>query len=200
MKIKTCGLFRQEDITFANILQPDFIGFVFAPSKREIHISQAYEYKKHLVDSIQVVGVFVDSPKERILEIIQAGLIDIIQLHGNESEEYIAELKALCNAPIIKAVRVQNIHDIHTTTLADYMLYDSGSGGSGLCFDWRFLDEIHNTKPYFLAGGINANNLAQAISHKPYAIDVSSGIESQGIKDFEKMAHIIHTIRGNAHE
>lgn len=197
MKIKICGLSREEDIIFVNELKPDFIGFVFAPSKREIDITKAYKLKKILIDSIKVVGVFVNSPKERIRDIIKEGIIDIIQLHGKENEYYINELKNLCNTTIIKALRVQNMQDINIDTIADYILYDS-SGGSGLCFDWSLLSQYHKDKPYFLAGGINESNISQAIKLNPYAIDVSSGVETKGIKDFNKMAYIIRTIRENS--
>ncbi|WP_394990791.1 phosphoribosylanthranilate isomerase [uncultured Helicobacter sp.] len=196
MRIKTCGLFRQEDIAFANTLKPDFVGFVFAPSRRQISFAKARELKKHLIDSIQVVGVFVDSPKERIYEIAKEGVIEMIQLHGEESEEYISELKVLCGLPIIKAVRVRNVQDLGVVSSgADYMLYDAPNAGSGVCFDWGFLEGFCAKKPYFLAGGIATDNLTQAMRLKPYAIDVSSGIESHGLKDFEKMAHIIRVVR-----
>lgn len=195
MKVKTCGLFRQEDIVFANVLQPDFVGFVFAPSRRQIDIAMAQKFKEALLDSIQAVGVFVNAPKEEIAQIARLKVIDMIQLHGDESEEYISELKVLCDLPIIKAVCVRSVRDLGVVDGADYMLYDALNAGSGMRFDWGLLEGFCAKKPYFLAGGINAQNLVQAMRLDSYAIDVSSGIESHGFKDFEKMAHIIRTVR-----
>lgn len=199
MKIKTCGLFRHEDIAFANALKPDMVGFVFAKSRRAVSVDLAYALRKDLLDSIRVVGVFVDSPQEYVCDLVRDGIIDMIQLHGSESEAYVQSLKSLCKAEIIKAIGIKNLEDFFVPTSAEYVLYDNAGGGSGTCFDWDLLQEAQRRglhKKFFLAGGIHTNNIESAIKLNPYAIDISSGIESDGVKDFAKMRQVIEAVRG----
>ncbi|MGX3010514.1 phosphoribosylanthranilate isomerase [Helicobacter sp. 23-1044] len=213
MKIKFCGLFRECDIEFANALMPDFVGFVFArQSKRFVDFALAGELKARLNSQIKAVGVFVDSPVERICEAVQSKIIDIVQLHGNENNAYISALReslrhiSAQNPPIIKAINACNSHLIleAQNLNADFVLLDSANAGSGVAFEWEKLSaKIAESRHFafdfatrfFLAGGVNADNLPRAMSLNPYAIDISSGIESDGKKDFAKMKQIIETLR-----
>lgn len=201
MKIKTCGLWRSKDIEYANMLQPDFVGFVFAPSKRQVDVTKARELKSRLLSGIRVVGVFVEESQDFILNLAAMGVIDCIQLHGKHN---IKELKlALAQAlprkslqefSIIEARKVETLDCILAPSDADFLLFDSMRSGSGLSFDWGLLEKARAlgfSKDFFLAGGINAHNLDKAMSLRPYAIDVSSGIESDGVKDFAKMQALI---------
>ena len=189
-KIKLCGLSRPCDIMAANGLQPDFIGIVFARgSKRYVSEETAAALKAQLLPEIRVVGVFVREPPESVAALLNRGVIDIAQLHGGESEAYIAQLRALTDKPIIKAFRIDTAADVEAANAssADFVLLDSGNGGTGTVFDWELLSGIR--RPYFLAGGLHPGNAEAAVrALKPYAVDVSSGIETDGLKDKEKMA------------
>ena len=195
-KVKFCGLSRVEDIAAVNRLLPEFVGFVFAErSRRHITASRAAVLKKHLDSRIKAVGVFVDESMERIADIARADIIDVAQLHGHEGEGYITELKRRIKKPIIKAVvpkGEENIADIEKTE-ADYILYDAGQG-EGKTFPWELLKNAE--RPYLLAGGLTAENVKAAISRlHPFAVDVSSGIETNGFKDVEKMAAFLAAVR-----
>lgn len=196
-KIKLCGLSRPCDIEWANELRPDYIGFVFAEkSSRWVSPQRAAELKALLNPTIRAVGVFVREPVESAAALLQSGIIDIAQLHGGESEEYIAALRALTDKPIFKAFSVVGPKDVQraNASSADLVLLDSGSGGTGTVFDWRLLQGI--TRPYFLAGGLDAGNVGEAISRlRPYGVDVSSGIETDGRKDWNKMAEFTTNVR-----
>ena len=202
-KIKICGLQRAEDITYVNQCMPDYIGFVFAKSRRQITREQAAVLRKLLRPEITAVGVFVNEEAEVVAELLKEGIIDVAQLHGEESETYIKRLKELtAGAPLIKAVRVAGMEDVRRSadTGADYLLFDSFSvrahGGTGKCFDWSLIGEV--TKPFFLAGGIGAENVAEAIGRvHPYAVDVSSAVETDGWKDAEKIQRMIARVREN---
>jgi phosphoribosylanthranilate isomerase len=199
-KIKICGLSRPCDIDYANELKPDYIGFVFAESKRRVSYALAKELKAFLLPEIQAVGVYVNEPIGNIIQSVNDGIIDVIQLHGNENEEYIKSVKALTNAPIIKAVSVEKDGDVLTynNSLADYLLFDYKYGGTGVTFDWDLIgDKNKITKPYFLAGGLNPSNVSEAIKKStPYAVDVSSGVEVDGVKSYEKMKEFVNIVRG----
>lgn len=188
-KIKFCGLKRQEDIDFANLILPEYIGFVFAnKSKRCVSPEKAALLKKGLDGRINAVGVFVNEEPIKVAELLTGGVIDIAQLHGGEDEEYISQLRRLTDKPIIKAFNVTDESDISLAlkSSADYVLLDSPLAGSGTRFDWELLKKFG--RPYFLAGGLNPDNVFGAVQElKPYAVDVSSGIETDGIKDFDKM-------------
>lgn len=195
-KIKLCGLSRPCDIEAANELKPDYIGFVFAPkSKRYVTPEKAMELKQMLLPEIQSVGVFVNEKPETVVKLLQDGTIDIAQLHGAEDEEYIIQLRQLTDKPIIKAFRIETASDIEKTlqSTADYLLLDSGAG-TGTVFDWKLIQNIK--RPYFLAGGLDADNAAEAVNTlRPYALDVSSGIETSGLKDKSKMAAFVSAVR-----
>ena len=195
-KIKLCGLSRPCDIDAANRLSPEYIGFVFAPkSIRYVSSEKAAELKKLLHPSIKAVGVFVREDPETVAGLLENGIIDIAQLHGGESEEYIKQLRALTDKPLIKAYRIDTIQDVEAANMssADYVLLDSGQGGTGTTFDWNLLEKID--RPYFLAGGLNVDNVRSAIERlNPYAVDVSSGIETDGHKDIRKMEDFVHAV------
>ena len=187
-KIKFCGLFRDCDIDAVNELKPDYIGFVFAKkSKRYVMPEKAAELKKLLLPTIKAVGVFVDEPQENIVKLLTDGIIDIVQLHGKEDEDYIRTLRKLTAKPVIKAFCIDSetdIADIETSS-ADYVLLDSGKG-TGNVFDWDLIMGLKRS--YFLAGGLSPENVGNAVNLlSPYAVDVSSGIETDGFKDSNKM-------------
>ncbi|MGD9475076.1 MAG: phosphoribosylanthranilate isomerase [Eubacteriaceae bacterium] len=200
-KIKICGLSRMQDIEAVNHYLPDYIGFVFAKSKRQIDLKTANDLKQSLNSQIQSVGVFVNHPIDEISEIVESGVIDLIQLHGDEDAKYIKNLREKLSSRetmIIKAVRVKSKFDFEKNEMIDYYLYDSFDkniyGGGGQTFDWNLLKEIKG--PFFLAGGIQLSNVELAINQlNPYCIDLSSGVESNGFKDPEKIKKIIEKVR-----
>lgn len=196
-KIKLCGLSRTCDIEAANELKPEYIGFVFArKSRRYVAPETAAELKKLLHPDIRSVGVFVNESPENIGKLLNKGIIDIAQLHGNEDEEYIRRLRKLTDKPLIKAFRIDNEKDAVNAgnSSADYVLLDSGNGGTGTAFDWNLIRNMN--RPYFLAGGLDGNNVESAVKGlKPYAVDVSSGIETDGYKDRRKMTAFVFAVR-----
>lgn len=199
-RIKICGLSRECDIDAVNIAKPDFIGFVFADkSKRKVDDKTALNLKKRLDKGIKAVGVFVNNDIDFVVSLINCSIIDIVQLHGDEDEKYIQILKSKTNVPIIKAVRVQNAEDILKADKlpVDYLLLDTYTkgeyGGSGKTFDWSMIPKIN--KPYFLAGGLNMDNIGFALKIGAYCLDVSSGVETDGKKDKEKIVQIVKTVR-----
>lgn len=195
-KIKLCGLSRPCDIEAANRLKPEYIGFVFLPkSKRYVDYEKARELKSLLSPEIKAVGVFVDESPQRAAELLNDGTIDIAQLHGGEDEDYIGLLRNLTDKPIIKAFRIQSEDDTLCAeeSSADYILLDSGMG-TGTVFSWDLIQNIK--RPYFLAGGLDCDNVGEAVGRlHPYAVDVSSGIETNGLKDKEKMAAFVAKVR-----
>jgi len=195
-KIKICGLTRLEDIAIVNTLKPDYIGFVFAKSRRKVTPAQALSFRDALNQSIIPIGVFVNESIETILSVVQSGAIKIIQLHGSETERCIEKLKHKASAPIIKAIPVQKEGDVQkwAQTAADFLLLDHKGGGTGTTFDWNLIGKTE--KPFFLAGGLTPQNVSQAISRtKPYAVDVSSRVEENGLKCPRKIQQFINVIR-----
>jgi len=199
-KIKICGLTRQQDIETVNRALPDYIGFVFANSKRRIGGDEAKALKAGLNPFIKTVGVFVNDDVRNIVRLCESGVIDMIQLHGDEDEDYIMRLKNSVPNSIIKAARVKGSDDIKKAMdfSSDFLLLDGYHegmyGGSGKAFDWSVIPLIN--KPYFLAGGINSDNIMRALEGcKPYGIDVSSGAETNGFKDPEKIFDIVAAAR-----
>ncbi len=236
MKIKICGLRRVEDVSYANEVKPDFIGFILTQGfRRSITKETARELKSRLNPNIKAVGVFVNEPVERIVEFLEEGIIDMAQLHGQESEEDIVYIKAATGKPVIKVVKLLKPDDIQVgdpkrleaaeqdgtkaedprsmeaeeqnrvkmmnrysveawmDSAADYLLFDSGTG-TGKTFDWSVLTEALADyggtlpKEFFLAGGISAENIDEAYETvSPYAVDLSSSVETGGVKDLEKM-------------
>ncbi len=196
IKIKLCGLTRPCDIEAADELKPDYIGFVFSPkSKRYVTYEKASQLKDLLLPEIKAVGVFVNEELQNVAGLLQNGVIDIAQLHGDEDEDYIRRLRKLTDKPIIKAFRIKAADDVKAAeqSTADYVLLDSGTG-TGTAFDWKLIQNIR--RPYFLAGGLDVYNVALAVNKlKPYAVDVSSGIELNGLKDKTKMAEFTAAVR-----
>ena len=201
-KIKICGLRRQEDIEIVNRYKPDYIGFVFAKSKRQVNDLEASELKSGLSPEIKAVGVFVNDDINHITELVKNNVIDIVQLHGDEGEEYIKKLKNKISVPVIKAVRVRTYEDIKEKSEypVEYLLLDSYSknayGGTGEGFDISLIEDME--RPYFLAGGVNENNISDIIKKaNPYCIDLSSGVETDGFKDETKIKNVIEIVRNN---
>lgn len=192
-KIKICGLKRREDIEYVNKYQPDYIGFVFAGKKRKLTYDQAVDLKKYLTSSIQVVGVFVNEDISFVEKLVKEHVIDLVQLHGQEDQKYIQALKEKVDVSIIKAIQIKNEDSFNEHYDVDYYLYDHGTGGTGESFDWSMLKEVD--KPVFLAGGINLLNIDDALKKNDYALDVSSGVETDGFKDEKKIKKIVRRVR-----
>ncbi len=194
--IKMCGLTRKCDIKAVNEIKPEYIGFVFwAKSKRYIPPEKAFELKKLLDKNIKAVGVFVDESIEKVAELLENDIIDIAQLHGHENEDYIKNLREMTDKPVIQAFRIRSSSDMEkaVNSTADMILLDAGMG-DGKIFDWSLIKEIK--RPYFLAGGLNCENIAEAVKTlQPYAVDVSSGIETDGLKDMKKIAEFSAIVR-----
>jgi len=205
MRIKICGLFRDEDIDFVNEAQPEFVGFVFTKSPRQVSTALAQYLRFRLSPDITPVGVFVNAPIQIIAELYQNGVISMAQLHGTEDESYIAQLKkqSISNIrqkqiPPIKVIKtiIQGAikPKIQLPQSADYILLDSGAG-SGKTFDWSKFQTLKTKRPWFLAGGINITNIDKAKELNPFAVDVSSGVETDGIKDRKKILELVAAAR-----
>lgn len=233
MKIKICGLRRPEDISYANEVQPDYVGFILTEGfRRSITMEMARELRGLLDPNVKAVGVFVNEPVERIVEFLEGGIIDMAQLHGQESEEDIVYIKAATGKPVIKAVRFVKPGDIQAEeqrnaqaeqqnvakmmnrysveawldSAADYLLFDSGTG-TGKIFDWSVLTEVLADyggtlpKEFFLAGGISVENMDEAYETvRPYAVDLSSNVETDGAKDLNKMKLAVSMARKHESE
>ncbi len=198
-KIKICGLRRMEDIQAVNEAKPDFCGFVIEVpgSFRSVTVSQAKELAAELDRDIQAVGVFVNAPETLAAELLNQGIISMAQLHGQEDETYIRRLRKLTDRPLIKAFSVRTRKDAEKAmeSTADYILLDQGSGGTGIPFDWSLLPVIE--RPFFLAGGLGEDNLEIAVHRlHPYAVDLSSGVETDMWKDPVKIKKAVDIVRG----
>ncbi len=195
-RVKLCGLKREEDILAANSILPDFIGFVFAKkSRRYVDYETADSLKKLLNPQIKAVGVFVNEDMDAVIKALNDGIIDMAQLHGDEDEAYIKSIKDTTGKPVIKAVKVNSREDVVNAraSIADYVLLDAGDG-SGNTFDWNIITDMG--RDYFLAGGLSIENVADAINTlSPFAVDVSSGIETDGVKDEKKMKEFVSLVR-----
>ncbi len=203
VKVKICGLRRPEDIEAANAAKPDYVGFIFVPeTKRYVKPDLAASFRRDLAADIQTVGVFVNAPIEEIVAICQAGTIDLVQLHGEEDQAYIAHLKGQVDQHIIKSVAVGD-ELVVDPNQADYLLFDSLSpsrGGSGKIFDWQIVSS-YQEKPFFLAGGLGVENIEEALKVvRPYAVDASSSLETDGVKDPVKMQEFVAKIREVTHD
>jgi len=198
-KIKICGLFREEDIDAANEALPDFIGFVFASSRRQVDYRAAAKLRARLADAITPVGVFVNAPAADVTALFRDGVIGMAQLHGAEDAVYIAVLRGLCAVPVIKAIRAGHAAPFSGP---DYFLLDAAAG-SGETFDWQVLEnaELRRDgpllagKPWFLAGGLGLHNIGEALALEPWGVDLSSGVETDGKKDRSKMFALIAKVR-----
>ena len=203
MKIKFCGMMTKRDIEVVNELKPDYIGFVFAESPRKLSPETAKEFKNLLDPDIKAVGVFVNEDIKTVANYLENNIIDIVQLHGNEDNDYINALREMSGKPIIKAFRVKDKNDIIEANKvnADYYLFDAynsvRAGGTGKTFKWELLKECIDMidKPFFLAGGLDVNNILEASKIGADVLDLSSGIETDGKKDAEKMSKIMKLIR-----
>lgn len=199
-KIKICGLKRMEDIEAVNRYKPEYIGFVFAKSKRQVTLEQAKHLKNVLNPNIQAVGVFVNETIDTIATICQQQVIDIVQLHGDEDSFYINALRKYVSVPIIKAIRVQSKEQVQEAMKlpVDYLLCDTYSediyGGCGETFSHQLLPE--ELQQFFLAGGLHPENVEEVIRKtSPYCVDVSSGVETDGVKDEAKIKEFIEAVR-----
>ncbi len=195
-RIKLCGLSKESDILAANKLMPDYIGFVFwKKSSRYVTEEKAGKLKELLDPGIKATGVFVDEDEGYVASLLRRGIIDIAQLHGSEDDDYIKMLKLDSGKPVIKAFRIGNTGDVvkAAESIADHILLDSGAGG-GKVLD---RDLIRNVgRPYFLAGGLTPENVGGAVRElDPWAVDVSSGIETDGRKDEEKMRRFMEAVK-----
>jgi phosphoribosylanthranilate isomerase len=233
LKIKICGLFREEDIEYANEAGPDFAGLVFAPSRRQVSPAKAARLRSKLAAGIIPVGVFVRAPVEEIVRYYREGLFDIVQLHGDEDGAYIRRLKELSagtsrgSVPVIRALRVESAAGLEPWRGApvgrgggqaagpdagnaeDYLLFDRGGGGTGRPFDWGLLGPGAGEpaggipvfrRPWFLAGGVSLDTIGRALAYRPFALDVSSGAETGGIKDREKMIALVKQTREESNQ
>lgn len=204
VKVKICGIKTLQDVEFVNRQKPDFTGFVFySLSKRYVSLITARSLKAKLNKKIKSIGVFVNAPPEEIAAAAELGIINMVQLHGDETNAYIAELRKICTLPVIKAVRVREEADIKKAAFynCEYFLFDTYStasyGGTGRQFDTQLLKGVKINKPYFLAGGLNAGNVRSALKGlKPYAVDVSGGVETGGSKDEIKIKNFIKQVKG----
>ena len=208
VKIKICGLRRLEDIEIVNKYKPDYIGFVFAESPRKVSFEEARELSGLLSEDIVPVGVFVNEHMKLIVDLFKEGIIEIAQLHGDEDEKYIKDLKDKSieetgkEIPVINAIEIKDNTDFNDTvlewrdSLSDYFILDSGKG-SGKTFDWSLIDKNSEffKNSIFLAGGLNSENLTSAIEEfNPFAVDLSSSVETDGFKDEEKIKEIIEIV------
>lgn len=195
-RIKICGLRRPEDIAAVNEVQPDYVGFVLFPgSKRYVTPETVKELRTGLAPGIRVVGVFVDEEPETVARLLEEGVIDIAQLHGHEDAAYLETLRRQTDKPLIQAFRIRNEADVQRAmeSAAGEILLDAGAG-DGKTFDWELLK--HATRPYFLAGGLNPENAAGAVKRlRPYAVDVSSGVEKDGFKDPDRIRDFVDKVR-----
>lgn len=203
IKIKLCGMMQMKDIEAANRLQPDLVGFVFAQkSRRYVTDETAAKLREALSRKISAVGVFVNEEISHVVQLLQQGVIDVVQLHGDEDEAYMKELRRQTDAPFLKAFRIREREDVAKVRAFDEytkILLDAGSG-DGMTFRWEWLKDADFD--FYLAGGLTSENVTEAVRiYHPYGVDVSSGIETDGLKDAVKMEAFVRNVRkenGNA--
>ena len=195
-ELKICGLSRLEDIIAVNRHGADYAGFVFfEKSKRYVDPYKANELISLLRADIKPVGVFLDEPLDNVVRIARITGVELVQLHGHESEEYVEYVKRTLDRPVIKAYKASEEGALEKAaqSSADYVMIDSGAG-SGKKFDWSILKDFK--RDYFLAGGLDPESVGEAIRMlEPFAVDVSSGVETDGIKDEKKIAEFINAVR-----
>lgn len=197
-KIKICGLTRLEDIQAVNEAKPDFCGFIVEvpKSRRNVTTAQLRALREKLDESILPVGVFVNAPAELPAQLLNEGTIALAQIHGQEDEAYIRRLKTMTDHLIIRAFSIKTEEDVKRAICseADYILLDQGAGGTGETFDWNLVPSIR--RPWFLAGGLGCDNLETAIRLlHPWAVDLSSRVETDGHKDPDKIIKAVQTVR-----
>ena len=190
-KVKICGLSTTEAVETAVSAGADYIGFVFAPSKRQVTLEQAAELAKFIPSHIQKVGVFVSPSRAELLEAVDKVGLDFAQVHGQVVD------KLFENLPCASIQAVQVDGDGHVpNSQADYLLFDAPVAGSGQTFDWGQLDTTELSQSFFIAGGLNEDNVEEAIQHfSPFAVDISSGVETDGQKDHEKIRRFIERVK-----
>ena len=190
-KVKICGLSTKGAVETAVSAGADYIGFVFAPSKRQVTLEQAAELAKIIPTNVKKVGVFVSPSRSELLEVIEKVGLDLVQVHGRVADDLFDDLPCAS----IQAVQVDGNGHVPNSQ-ADYLLFDAPVAGSGRTFDWGQLDTTDLSQPFFIAGGLNEDNVEEAIQHfTPYAVDVSSGVESNGQKDHEKIRRFIERVK-----
>ena len=190
-KVKICGLSTKGAVETAVSAGADYIGFVFAPSKRQVTLEQAAELAKFIPSHIQKVGVFVSPSRAELLEAVDKVGLDLVQVHGQVADDLFEDLP--CDS--IQAVQVDGNGHVPNSQ-ADYLLFDAPVAGSGQTFDWGQLDTTELSQSFFIAGGLNEANVEEAIQHfTPYAVDVSSGVELNGQKDHEKIRRFIERVK-----
>lgn len=194
-KIKLCGLMNSIDAYYANEAAPDYVGLVFDKRRHFISDERAFSIRQALDSNIPAIGVFVNEPQKHIINLVQQEVIQFVQLHGCETETYITKLKEHISCPIIKVVSVKTTEDILMMehTKAEYIMFDHGIGGTGKTFNWKLIPAI--IKPWFFAGGINLSNIEKALDYHPFCIDISSGAETDGVKNREKMIALVNKVR-----
>lgn len=211
VKVKICGLKTLADVEKVNRYLPEYVGFVFANTRRFVTDEQALDMRQALDRRIQAVGVFVDEPMKHIVDLCDRGVINVVQLHGEETETYIRKLKQKTDTTVIKAAKVQSVEQLsgQMSQEADYMLFDTYKkgelGGTGERFPLEILEESlkrlqasgQAVRPYFLAGGLDCQNVAEVLGQvECFAVDVSTGVETDGVKDEEKIRQFIENVRG----
>lgn len=198
MKVKICGLRTVADVAAVNAAKPDYAGFVFAESPRRITEQDAAALRVALLPEIVTVGVFVNAPLEQMIQLVRTGVIGMVQLHGDEDDAFVRAVKEHTGAPVIRAFRVgDGLPDGWGESSADYLLFDKLSGkargGTGERFDWELLRRVN--RPFFLAGGMRPGLAEHAAAYAPFAVDGSSGVETEGIKDPQKIAAFVREVR-----
>lgn len=203
-RVKICGLKTLADVEAVNRYLPEYVGFVFAKTRRFVTDEQARLMKQALDKKIKAVGVFVDEPLAHVVNLCENRIIDVAQLHGSESEAYIRELKQKTDICVIKATRVQTPEQVLQVMSdeADYMLFDTykkgAPGGTGERFPLEILEkclpDMH--KPFFVAGGLDCDNVLEVIGRTEcFAVDTSSGVETDSVKDEQKIKQFIEKVR-----
>ena len=182
-KVKICGLSTVEAVETAVLAGADYIGFVFAKSKRQVSLEQAHELARLVTGKTKIVGVFVSPSLEELEQAIAQVPLDIVQIHGTFDEALIPKI----SVPVIRAIQLSD-QEAQVSSQADYLLFDAPVAGSGQTFDWNLLKDQKIQQNFFIAGGLTVDNFRQAReTFQPYALDVSSGVETEGHKDIEKI-------------
>lgn len=197
-RIKICGLTREEDVAFVNAFTPEYCGFVVnvPRSRRTISPERVGVLSRLLAPQITAAGVFVNAPVEVPATLAREGSIQVIQLHGQEEEDYLERLRRLTQVPVIQAFPIAGKADVQRAkkSSADWILLDQGKGGTGQTFDWELAKGLE--RPFFLAGGLTPENLPAALERvRPWCVDLSSGVETDGKKDREKIKAAVAAVR-----
>lgn len=204
MKIKFCGIRRLEDVAAVNLCQPDYMGMILSGGfRRSISQKQAQRLVQEKSDAIAAVGVFVNESSETICRMAEQLHLQVIQLHGNESAEQIQTLQQKTGLPVWKALRIGTLEELEAarTNPADCLILEgktgAGIGGTGVCADWELLARHSWNRSFFLAGGLQPENVLEAIATvSPTGVDFSSGIEEDGVKSLRRMKQLMTLIRG----